>query len=96
MPTDPDKYLIRDGVIRTHGEYYGEREFIPHFAERVRAGHYNYREADPSRDLWCICLVTDEDRSQFPALGSVLSVGIRYEGTRCVSWVRSWSWQKRT
>jgi hypothetical protein len=86
---------IVDGIIRTRGEFYAERRFVPYYANKVKLGHYNYRERDIRNTMWCICTVTEEERAAFPELERVATVGIQYEGKKCQSWVRSWSYQKR-
>ena len=90
-----DGLSVVDHIVRSPGEFYAEKWYVPYFAKRVLGNHYNYREKDPTGDMWYICHITEAERIAFPDLKYVSSVGIRYEGNKCNSWVRSCSWQKR-
>lgn len=91
-----DGLRVIDRVIRTPGEFYAERWFVPYYAGKVKKHHYAYREKDSTGEVWAICHVTEEERRVFPDLANVATVGIRWEGSKCNSWTRSCSWQKRT
>lgn len=90
-----DGLNVVDCVIRTRGEFYAEKWYVPHFAKRVKSRHFNYTERGPDGRLWHICIVTDEEKKAFPDLVNVATVGVSWEGNKCNSWVRSCSYQKR-
>lgn len=90
-----DGLSIIDRVVRTRGEFYSEKWYVPYFASLVKGGHYSYVERDEDKNAWHICLVTESCRKVFPDLEYVVTVGVRWDGKKCLSWVRSCSYQKR-
>ena len=94
MAKETDKHLtglrVVDGIIRTKGMYYAEREFVPYYHNRCLARHDNYLERDREGNLWHICRVTDTDRALFPSLRGLVSVGVREDQGKILSWTRGW------
>jgi hypothetical protein len=90
-----DGLQVVDRVIKTRGAFYQEKWYVPHFFTRVANRHSNYHEHDPDGNLWYICVVAADERRAFPDLAHVATVGIRTEGKKVLSWVRSCSYQKR-
>lgn len=90
-------YEVKNGVIVTPGEFYLEREYIPHFVEKVQGRHANYRERDSNGDMWDVCQVHADDVAKFPSLQGIQTVAVRYEeNPGCwLSWIRT-CWYRKT
>ena len=59
-----DLYCIKDGIIRSPGEFQGEALYMPHFWTRFMDGG---ADEDDDSDLVC-CTVNLEDVIEFPEL----------------------------
>lgn len=81
-------YIDGEGVIRTHGEFFGEPEYVPFFYDLVKAGKHT-KDINSNGALWHFTVVTDSMRSEFPGLRSLHSVGISIGKRAVLSWIIS-------
>lgn len=87
-------YVSGDGYIMTHGEFYLEPRYAPHFWDRVEKRQYSKTERDPEGKSWAVCIVTDEERAEYNELQVISSVGVRKEPDGVCTWTRSWLYSK--
>lgn len=77
------------GFIVSRGEFYLERRCVPHFWEKSKTRRQYLVETCPQGHSWMVFNVTVEDKAEYPELAHISSVGVRKEGRKVMSWIRS-------